>query len=132
MLSVQLNLLGRKQNKEKYHCWLSTKRVLKVNPDDATLLRGALLPEPLSATSWKELAVCSQQPRSRNPTLLETLATLWNSMEQCPMGTLSLVSWSKVALSRRTLRCRIVKNWFKGKPWILCNEWAQMEDWFST
>ena len=37
------------------------------------------------------------------PTLLKALATPWDSVEQCSMGTLSLVPRSKVALSRPTL-----------------------------
>ena len=37
------------------------------------------------------------------PTLLEALATPWDSVEQCSMGTLSLVPKSKVASSGPTL-----------------------------
>ena len=38
--------------------------MIKVNPDGATLLRGALLPNTLSTTSREQLAVCSQLSQS--------------------------------------------------------------------
>ena len=47
----------------------------------------------------------SQLLHSRYPTLLEALATPWDSVEQCSMGTLSLVPRSKVASSGPTLAC---------------------------
>ena len=51
---------------------------------------------------------CQRAPKCPNsrspsyPTLLEALATPWDSVEQCSMGTLSLVPRSKVASSGPT------------------------------
>ena len=61
-----------------------------------------------------------------NQTLLEAFATLWDCVEQCSTGTLSLVLRSKVPSSGTTLGCSISCNCWWG--WIKkANVW--MEQW---
>ena len=52
---------------------------LEVNPDDATLLRGAMLPHPPSTTSWEQLAVFSQLQQSK---LSDIVGNTWNTLKQ--------------------------------------------------
>ena len=58
------------------------------------------LPRRHLESNWR-CAPSSRKPSY--PTLLETLATPWNNVEQCSTDTLSLVSWSKVASCGRPL-----------------------------
>ena len=71
----------------------------KVNPHDATLLCGALLPNP-PLTSWEQLAV---RPSSPNPTLLEIFATPWSSAPwDCPLfhgAKLQRVDWTLIPMT---------------------------------
>ena len=53
---------------------------------------------------------CSNSHSPSYPTLLEALSTPWDSVEQCSMGTLSLVPRSKVASSGPTLRKTPIVN----------------------
>ena len=55
---------------------------------------------------FQQCRIAPKCPNSRSPsypTLLEALATPWDSVGQCSMGTLSLVPRSKVASSGQTL-----------------------------
>ena len=69
---------------------------------------GALLHAvPGCCKCFQQCRVAPKCPNSRSPsypTLFEALATPWDSVEQCPMGTLSLVPRSKVASSGRTFK----------------------------
>ena len=61
---------------------------------------------PGCCKGFQQCLITPKSPDSRNPcypTLLEALATHCDSMEQCSMGTLSLVLRNKVASSGPTL-----------------------------
>ena len=88
---------------------------VKVRPNDVTLLhetRGtvpwSIFPRcPRVLQAYPTMWIAPKCPNSRipsYPTLLETLTTPWDSVEQCPMGTMSLVARSKVASSGPTLK----------------------------
>ena len=67
----------------------------------------------------------SSQISSSNPsypTLLEALATPWDSVEQCSTGTLSLVPMSKVASSGRTCSRNLIMS--KGAPEVCLLKFA--------
>ena len=89
--------------------WLPRPISIKVCPDDAMLLLGQGTVSP-----WSIVPRCTRMlqvlPTNEDncessdtvvsyPTLLKALATPWESVEQCFIGTLSLVPRSKVASS---------------------------------
>ena len=57
------------------------------------------------------------------PTLLKALATPWESVEQCSMGTQSFVPWRKVASSGPTFSLLLFAYMGNLSDWISLHNW---------
>ena len=101
----------------------------KVGPDDATLLLGTRDSVPMVHCSTLSQGVASAGTvrvgilRSYS-TLLAALATPCDSVEQCSMGTLSLVPRSKVASSGPSFRYAsiVLIKWYRSKRCYVNNK----------